>query len=344
MSEAAPGRRPRVVVIGASAGGVEALRRLVAGLPADFSLPIVVVLHVPPTSSVLPEILTRAGRLPAEHATDNEPLTAGRIHVAPPDCHVVVADGALRVGGGPKENGHRPAVDPLFRTAATELGPGVVGVVLSGSLDDGTSGLHHIKRRGGVTIVQDPREALYPAMPTSARDAVGPDHVLPVADIAQLLVRIASSPPEPYSSPSNDDGRAMEGDSTQLPPVAVTEANREVGRLTAFTCPECSGTLWEIEEGGLVKLRCRVGHAYTEDGYAHEKGVHLEAALWTAITALVERADFARRLARRFRRGGQQVSAKRYDDQAAHLLTQADALRAALIQIETPEAEEQAAS
>ena len=344
MNQALPAQRPKVIVIGASAGGVEALTRLVERLPAEYPFPIVVVLHVPPTSSLLPQILSRAGRLPAEHAEDGDALSAGRIHIAPPDCHLLLSDGALRVTKGPKENGHRPAVDPLFRTAAAQFGPATVGIVLSGALDDGTEGLGHVKRGGGLTIVQEPDEASYPAMPTSARDAVGPDYILPVAEIAELLVRVIDRPPEPESAQSREESEAMERDPTELSPVAVTEANTEAGRVTAFTCPECNGTLWEVEEGGLVKLRCRVGHAYTEDGYAHEKGVRLEAALWTALTAVVERADFSRRLAARFRQSGHELSAKRYDEQADRLLEQADTLRGTLLQIETPEAEEQAAS
>jgi two-component system chemotaxis response regulator CheB len=341
MGESESGRRHRLVAIGASAGGVEALTRLVRALPADFPLPIVVVLHVPPTSSMLPQILSRAGGLPAEHAQDGAQLTAGRIHIAPPDCHLVVSDGVVNVGRGPKENGHRPAIDPLFRTAAAQFGSGTIGIVLSGALDDGTAGLAQVKDRGGLTIVQDPEEALYPAMPTSARDVVDPDYVLPVSGIAELLRSIVSGSPEPDPPQSNEEREAMERDPTQLTPTALTEANREAGQLTAFTCPECHGTLWEVEEGGLVKLRCRVGHAYTEDGYSREKAVTLEAALWTALTALVERADFLTRLARRFRRSGHELSAKRYDDQAAGLLEHAETLRTALMSVETPEAEEE---
>jgi two-component system chemotaxis response regulator CheB len=344
MDESEPRRRPRVVVVGASAGGVEALTRLVEHLPADFQLPIVVVLHVPPTSSLLPDILSRAGRLRAEHARDGAPLTAGAIQIAPPDCHVLVADSSVRVARGPKENGHRPAVDPLFRTAAAELGAGVVGVVLSGALDDGTAGLAAIKLRGGVTVVQDPSEALYPAMPTSARDAVDPDYVLPIGEIAALLVRMANGPEGPKPAQSSEEEDVVDGDPTQLSPVAVTEGNRKAGELTAFTCPECNGTLWEVQEGGLVKLRCRVGHAYTEEGYEYEKSVHLEAALWTALTALIERADFSRRLAARFRRSGHELSAKRYEDQAGALLAHAETLRGALLGLETPEPEEERAS
>lgn len=344
MKAADPVGRPRVVVIGASAGGVEALTRLVRELPASYSLPVLVVLHVPPTSSALPEILSRAGPVPARHARDGESISEGRILIAPPDCHLLVEDGSVQLVRGPKENAHRPAIDPLFRTAAAAFGPGVVGVVLSGSLDDGTAGLGWIKRQGGMTVVQDPEEALYPAMPASALAAVGPDHVLSIRQIAELLVRLADSPPEPDRAHLEEEEKEediVERDPTQLSPEAVTEANREVGQLTAFTCPECNGSLWELRDGELIKLRCRVGHAYTEEGYAHEKAVHLEAAIWTALTALVERAEFSQRLADRFRRGGSELSAKRYEEQSRNLRAQAETLRHALLRLDMPAEEEE---
>jgi two-component system, chemotaxis family, protein-glutamate methylesterase/glutaminase len=200
MDAVRPGDRAQVVVIGASAGGIEALKRLVQALPADFSIPLLVVVHVAPTQSVLPEILSRAGRLPAEHARDGAELTGGRIYVAPPDCHLLVAGGTVRVVRGPKENGHRPAIDPTFRTAAAEYGRGVVGVVLSGALHDGTAGLAAVKEAGGLTAVQDPEEASYPAMPASAIAAVQPDYVLTIEGLGALLVKIAaatSHEPEP---------------------------------------------------------------------------------------------------------------------------------------------------
>jgi two-component system chemotaxis response regulator CheB len=201
MEAARPGGRAEVVVIGASAGGIEALKRLVQGLPSDFPLPLLVVVHVSPTQSALPEILSRAGLLPAAHARDGDELAGGRIYVAPPDCHLLVVDRSVQVVRGPKENGHRPAIDPTLRTAAAEFGRGVVGVVLSGALDDGTAGLAAVKDAGGLTAVQDPEEALYPAMPTSAIAVVQPDYVLTIEQLAALLVKIAGgSPHEPERS------------------------------------------------------------------------------------------------------------------------------------------------
>ena len=192
MEAARPGGRAQLVVIGASAGGIEALKRLVHTLPGDFPLPLLVVVHVSPTHSALPEILSRAGRLPAEHARDGAELAGGRIYVAPPDCHVLVGDGSVQVARGPKDHGHRPAIDPTFKTAAAEYGPGVVGLVLTGALDDGSAGLAAVKDAGGLTAVQDPEEAPYPAMPASAIAAVQPDYVLTIEGLGALLVKIGA--------------------------------------------------------------------------------------------------------------------------------------------------------
>jgi len=175
-------------VVGASAGGVEALKALAAGLPADLGCPVVVVLHLSSTgTSVLPAILERAGALPASAARDGDDLHPGHLHVAPPDCHVLVTPGGLRLSGGPRENGVRPAVDPTMRSAAESYGDTAVGIVLSGTRDDGTAGLAAIKANGGRALVQDPVEALHAGMPRSAMAHVSLDAVLPVADIARWL-------------------------------------------------------------------------------------------------------------------------------------------------------------
>jgi two-component system chemotaxis response regulator CheB len=331
----------RIVVIGASAGGVEALVRLVAELPPDFGLPIFVVLHVPPTTSFLPQILERAGQLPAVHAEDGDPIRSRRILIAPPDAHMLLDDTKVQLSRGPKENGHRPAVDPLFRSAASCHSGDVVGIVLSGSLDDGADGLATIKRGGGLTIAQEPDEAVYAAMPLSAIRVAAPDHVLPVTEIARLLASLDADH-EPDPAKSKHEEFAMNADPTQLSPEAVTEANRSRGEVTPFTCPECGGTLWELQEGDVVKLRCRVGHSYTEDSYSREKAVSLEAALWTAATALVEKADFSRRLARRLRAEGHVMSAERYDREAKNAQEQSELVRQAVLQFGAAPAIEEA--
>ena len=193
-----PGRD--IIVIGASAGGVEALSQLARHLPADLPAAVFVVLHVPPYSpGLLPRILSRSRTLPASHPADGEAIRNGRITIAPPDHHLLLEGGRIRLTRGPRENGHRPAVDPLFRTAACSFGPRVVGVVLSGTLDDGTAGLAAIKQRDGVAVVQDPDEALYTGMPRSAMESVAVDYCLPINGIAELLVRLAREPFEARS-------------------------------------------------------------------------------------------------------------------------------------------------
>jgi two-component system chemotaxis response regulator CheB len=334
-----PGRD--IAVVGASAGGVEALRTLAAGLPADFSAAVFVVLHVPPTSSVLPAILTRAGKLTADHARNGDPVEHGRIYVAPPDYHLLLEDDAMRLERGPRENGHRPAIDPLFRTAAMRYGNRVVGVILSGSLDDGVTGLGAIKRLGGTVVVQDPEDALYPEMVRSAVNAGLADHVVPVAAIPELLVQLATT----QVAGKRAKSMAMDADPTQADPETITAENRANGELSGFVCPECKGPLWELREGKVVKLRCRVGHTFTEDSLEREQAIALEVAMWTALTALVEKGDFSRRLAERFRRGGHVETARRYEGQAQNAIEQADLIRTALRNLEvTPEADELQAS
>ena len=189
-----------IVVVGASAGGVEALAELAASLPSELSAAVFVVLHLPPTgTSALPEILHRHGPLPAAHVKDGEPIQPGRIYVAPPDHHVLLRTGHVHLSRGPRENGHRPAIDPLFRSAAREYATRVIGLVLSGALDDGTAGLLAIKSRGGIAVVQDPADALYPGMPSNALGHVPVDHVLPAASIGKLLARLIAASAEPPS-------------------------------------------------------------------------------------------------------------------------------------------------
>jgi two-component system chemotaxis response regulator CheB len=334
-----PGRD--IVVVGASAGGVEALRTLAAGLPADFPAAVFVVLHVPPTSSVLPAILTRAGKLPAEHARNGQPVEHGRIYIAPPDYHLLLEDDVTRLERGPRENGARPAIDPLFRTAAMRYGPRVTGVILSGSLDDGVSGVGAVKRLGGAVVVQDPADALYPTMARGAIESGLADHVVPVAAIPELLVELATT--QVASQRAKSTG--MDADPTQLDPETITAENRAKGELSGFVCPECKGPLWELRDGKVVKLRCRVGHTFTEEALEREQAIALEGAMWTALTALVEKGDFSRRLAERFRRGGHVETARRYEGQAQNAVEQANLIRTALRNLAvTPEADELQAS
>jgi two-component system chemotaxis response regulator CheB len=289
-----------VIVIGASAGGVEAISRVVADLPRDLKASVLIVLHISRGKSLLPEILTRAGRLPASHPADGEPLEYGRIYVAPPDRHLVVEPGLVRVVHTASENGLRPAVDPLFRSAARTYGPRVVAVVLTGTLDDGTAGIAAVKEAGGVTIAQDPAEASSPGMPTSAIATGLIDHVLSIRDVPLLLAALTEE--ETRGSMGSADTphlRAIESDLGVMP-LAIRPEDRP-GQPSVITCPECHGTLWESEENRVLRFRCRVGHVYSPESLAAAQTDEVDRALWVALRTLEERAAMAHRLAERGR-------------------------------------------
>jgi two-component system chemotaxis response regulator CheB len=319
-----------LIVVGASAGGVEALVELVRGLPHNLPAAVCVVLHLPADStSVLPQILGRAGVLPTAHARDGELFRHGHVYVAPPDSHLVVESGRLRLVAGPRENGHRPSIDVLFRTAAQVYGPRVIGVVLSGTLDDGTAGLLAIKRRHGLAVVQQPADARYPGMPQSALEHVVVDQVLPVRDISHSLSRLAREPvPEEAALPSaelEEEIRATEVDLVRL------NRGEYPGAPSSYTCPECSGCLWEIHDGELLRYRCRVGHAYTVESLLAGQAGAVEAALWAALRALEEKASLAHRLLEQFNARGHQLAAVRFAEQEADARERAAVIRRALL-------------
>jgi len=313
-----------IVVVGASAGGVEALQRFVRALPGDFAVPVLVVLHASPTGrSYLPEILGRAGRLPAEHAHDGSPLEPGHIYIAPPDSHLVVSDGVMSLAHGPRENGHRPAIDPLFRTAAATYDSHVAGVILSGTLDDGTVGLHAIKTAGGATLVQDPDDAIYRDMPLNAIAYVEPDYVQPVEDLVDTLVRLTASSRQRVGTGVSMNGSDDPAGATPAPDAEIAQP----GELMAFSCPECGGTLWETDAGGTSSYRCRVGHAYTLQNLLVRHGETVERALYTAYRALEERSAMSRRVARRLAERSRAESSARFERQAEIAARQAAELK-----------------
>ena len=333
-----------IIVIGASAGGVEVLRHIAAGLPSELKAAVFVVLHLPPGgTSVLPSILDRAGDLPAAHAVDGEAVEPGRIYVAPPDNHLLLDDGVVRLAAGPRENSHRPAIDPLFRSAATCYGPSAIGVILSGVLDDGTAGLAALKAAGGLTVVQNPEDALYPGMPRSAIDHVTPEHVVPGAAIAELLARLVEQAPGPVPDPPPEPETVLEESFVAVDRGASD--NPQPGVPSGFTCPECSGALWETEEEGVVRFRCRTGHQYSLETLLSEQSGSIEAALWSALRALEERGAMLRRIAQRLSGHGNSSSAFRYARNADQAVEQALVLRQALHSLHWPfqEAERDAA-
>jgi two-component system, chemotaxis family, protein-glutamate methylesterase/glutaminase len=320
-----------IVVVGASAGGVEALVKLVRGLPADLPATLFVVLHVPAHgTSVLPKILDRAGPLMAAHATEGDEICPGRVYVAPPDHHLLVQRGRVRVVRGPRENGHRPAIDPLFRTAARWYGRRAIGVVLSGTLDDGTAGLAAIKRRGGIAIVQHPDDALFTGMPGNALENVEIDHCAAASEIGAILAELARQPVsrEGEAPASEDMQREVEIAEFDLDPI---ESDGHPGTISGFSCPECKGALWELRDGKLTRFRCRVGHAYSSETLLDEQAAGLETALWTAFRALEERAALARRLLDRAKAGGHNYAVTRFAEQARDAEERAAVVRQALL-------------
>lgn len=299
-----------IVVIGGSAGSIEALKLIVSGLPAGFPGSVFIAIHVPADSpTMLAALLSRQGPLPTTNPVDREPIRHGRIYVCRPDHHLTIEDGRVRVLRGPRENRHRPAIDPLFRTAARAYGRRVAGIVLSGLLDDGSAGLYAIKQRGGVAIVQDPGEAGYKDMPNHAIQYVHPQYIAAAREIAPLLVEFAKvQKSEPAmakkssvsrKSKANSGGRIHREGISPKPDMNKDVAFPEEGEGTpsVFACPECHGVLWELKNDEMVRFRCRVGHSYGTESLNAELSVASEDALWAAVRALEEKSALQRRFA-----------------------------------------------
>ena len=277
----------RLVVVGTSAGGIEALRELVRAMPADFPIPLCIVLHVAPDSpGIVPDILTRAGKMPAVHPADRQRLEGGTIYVAPPDHHLLVEPGRLRVTKGPRENRFRPAIDPLFRSAAQVYGPAAIGVILTGNLDDGTAGLWTLKQMGGTAIVQDVQDAMFPSMPAHAASHVAVDYSVPLKQMASLLVQLAGRDPG-----------ATERVVPQTTQVEIDIAKgknprdagfEEIAMPSRFACPECHGVLLQVKEGGRIRFRCHTGHAYSPASLLADIDQGIRAAMGVSLRALEE--------------------------------------------------------
>ena len=318
-----------IVVVGASAGGIEALRVLVGKLPADLPASLFIVLHTSPDApSMLADILDRSGRLPALTPTNGERIRPGTIYVAPPDRHLLIEPNRVRVTRGPKENRFRPAIDPLFRSAAQTYGPRVVGIILTGYLDDGTAGLWTVKQLGGTAVVQDPADALVPYMPLNAVTHVKVDYCLPLEEIAPVLVRLTSEAVE-------------EKGAYQVPKEVEIEVNiakeqkaldagvLQLGEPSNYACPECHGVLLQMREGTLFRFRCHTGHAYSIESLLTDITEKMDDALWNSIRAFEEGELFMRHMAQHLDHGENSQSAesilKRADEtkRRANLMRQA---------------------
>jgi two-component system chemotaxis response regulator CheB len=285
MEHVSAGQGRDIVVMGGSAGGIEAIKQIVASFPPNLQAAVFVVIHTSPGfDSALPEILSRTSSLKASHAIHGEPIAMGRIYCAPPDNHILLRPGYLAVQRGPKENGARPAVDPLFRSASIAYGPRVIAVLVSGHLDCGTAGLISVKARGGVALVQHPDEAIAADMPRSAIDHVAVDHVLPIAEIGPAILQLTRQPL---------------GAVTVAPPSAalLEVEGDEPGIRSDVVCPICQGSLTEGQLSGVTNFRCHVGHAFSPAALLSEQAESLERALWAAVRALEESSRMAKRMA-----------------------------------------------
>jgi two-component system, chemotaxis family, protein-glutamate methylesterase/glutaminase len=314
---------PYAIVIGASSGGVSALLELASGLPEDLNAVVGVVLHVGAQHSILPELLVRRGPWTALHPHDGQPLAPGIIYVAPPDHHMLFTANTVRLSRGPRENHARPALDPLFRSAALEWRERLIGVVLTGDLDDGSAGLAAIKACGGTAVVQDPATAFEPSMPASALANVDVDHCVPLNEIAPLLARLA--------------GRDAAAPSTKPPPNLAREQDifegkqtmenlAKVGQPSTLTCPDCGGGLWELKDTKPLRYRCHTGHAYSARALENAQAGVAEQALWSSVRALEEREMLLRRLANVAQATGDAAQAEIGRQQADRVKTQVQAL------------------
>lgn len=309
-----------LVVVGASAGGIEALSTILRRLPAELPVALLVVIHVPAHApSRLPEVLGRVTALTVAHALDGDPIARGRVLVAPPDRHLVVVDGRVALSRGPRENRHRPAVDVLFRSAAAWYRERCVGIVLSGGPGDGIAGARALERVGAALLVQDPDEAIVGALPASVLEAVPTATPTRLEAMAARLMEMTMdehATPEPHDHQPGRTPDAIEG-----------EVGGAALRPSRFACPDCNGVLWEMGDGASIWFRCRIGHAYGGDALLAAKADELEAALWSAVNTMEERAELSERLARRARSGGLTSAADRYAASGTHMRSQVARIR-----------------
>lgn len=323
-----------IIVIGTSAGGLKALSTIISALPADIDAVLLIVQHLPADKpSLLPEILESVSSLSTSHPKDGEKIQKGHIYIAPPDHHLLVNQEHLRVVRGPHENRFRPAIDVLFRSAAITYGSRVVGVILTGYLDDGTVGLQAVKKRGGVAIVQDPQEAQYPSMAKSALQFVKVDYCLTLAEIPNLLVRLTKEPAaeeKTYPIP-----KEMEIESNialqQMNTKELLENVEEIGTPTTYTCPQCHGAIWQIKDSKPLRFRCHTGHSFTADVLLSQQTENIENALWSAVRALEEKVTFSRQMAEQMKSYNLHKASIKYEDYARNLDKEVSIIRGLIL-------------
>lgn len=319
----------RVIVVGASAGGVESLQALVSSLPAGLDAAIFVVLHLSPNHvSHLPQILRRSSTFPARHPVDREKIQAGTIYVAPPDHHLLIEDDHVLSTRGPKENRNRPSIDALFRSAAYHYRESVIGIVLSGALDDGTSGLWNIKRMGGITMTQELSECAFDSMPSSALSQVDIDYSLSAADMGQLLHQLIEErnrmKPKNVSQAHQEMGLEV---SIAIGDDAFEKGIMEIGPASPFACPECHGVLMQIREGKRTRYRCHTGHAYSSSALLSEVMEAVDESYWKAMRGLEEAAMLLEKTSAELQASNEADAAKLFDSEAQKTREQAKKLK-----------------
>jgi len=322
------------IVIGASAGGVRALLALVADLPPNLPAAVFIVLHLSANGpSLLPEILARKCKLEVAHAIDGEPIRRRRVYIAPPDQHLIIEDGCMRLVHGPKENLHRPSIDALFRSAARWAGPRVIGVVLTGARDDGKVGMRAVQQRGGITIVQDPLEAPFPSMPMSVMRDIRVDYSLPLCEIAPLLntlSREVAYEEERYPVPDDVEIESRIAEQQMQSDELIASVD-SLGKISKLTCPDCHGALWEINDEDILRYRCHVGHAFTSEALNEGQSEMLEVALWSAVRALEEQMMLAQRIVVRARKANHERAAIMFEKRAREAEQHSGVLRQLLL-------------
>jgi two-component system, chemotaxis family, protein-glutamate methylesterase/glutaminase len=321
-----------LVVVGASAGGVEALKTLVGGLPVSLPATLLVALHLPAEArSVLPDILQRRCSLQVVQAEEGLPLTPGQVVVAHPDAHLIVVDDRVVLGRGPRENGSRPSHDAMLRAAALARGPRVIGAVLTGLLDDGAAGLRVVDRYGGTCLVQDPDTAEFPSMPQAALRAVPDARALPLSSLVTEVVRLVEQKPERAPEVDREQQLLDQAEAeSALGRRPVLPDGAAAGPPSPYGCPDCHGVLNTVPDGRLLRFRCRTGHAWTAESLVAQQDADVEEALWTALRVLEERGEMSRRLAQQADEGHRQWSSEHFRRRAGEAQRSADLLRAVL--------------
>jgi len=317
-----------LTVIGGSAGGVEALTSVVEQLPAEMPDPVLAVIHVPANyRSRLPQILQRHTALDVAHATDGEKLRPRTVRIAPPDHHLLVEDGRVRLSRGPRENRHRPSIDVLFRSAVRWYGGDVTALLLSGGPGDGVGGLSLVKAAGGVTLVQDPAYSFAPALPEDAIENVEPDFVGSAAELGARVAQLADQPAADRTARADEPERLHVEAQGEMAGVEMAGAG---WKPSGFACPDCNGALWELDDGRLIRFRCRVGHMFAAEALVHGQADELEEALWSAINVMEERSELTRRLADRASNNGFDETSRRYRKTSEEMREQAGQIKALL--------------